>query len=101
MREMRLAKRKIDEPEVIREILEECDVVRLGLKDDEGMFIIPVNYGYDLEVDEDRTKLKLYIHGSDEGRKADAIAADPRTAIEMDCRHKLITGDYKSEAKRS
>ena len=94
MREMRLAKRKIDEPEVIREILEECDVVRLGLKDDEGMFIIPVNYGYDLEVDEDRTKLKLYIHGSDEGRKADAIAADPRTAIEMDCRHKLITGDY-------
>ena len=59
-----------------------------------GMFIVPVNYGYDLEIYEDRTELKLYIHGSGEGRKADAIAADPHAAIEMDCRHQIITGDY-------
>ena len=42
---MRLSKREITDMAVIREILEECDVVRLGLKDDEGMFIVPVNYG--------------------------------------------------------
>lgn len=94
MRKMRLVKRKIDDLTVIREILEECDVVRLGLTDQEGMFIIPVNYGYDLDIYEDHTELKLYIHGSGEGRKADAIEADPRVAIEMDCRHQIITGNY-------
>ena len=94
MRKMRLSKREITDMNTIREILEECDVVRLGLRDDEGMFIVPVNYGYDLEIYEERTELKLYIHGSGEGRKADAIAADPHAAIEMDCRHQIITGDY-------
>ena len=56
---MRLSKREITDMAVIREILEECDVVRLGLKDDEGMFIVPVNYGYDLEIYEDQTELKI------------------------------------------
>lgn len=47
MREMRLAKREITDPEVLKEIVEECDTVRLGLTDAEGMFIVPVNYGYE------------------------------------------------------
>ena len=50
MRKMRLSKREITDMNTIREILEECDVVRLGLRDNEGMFIVPVNYGYDLEI---------------------------------------------------
>lgn len=94
MRKMRLAKREIHDMAVIRDILEECDVVRLGLTDQEGMFIMPVNYGYDLDVHEDHTELRLYIHGSDEGRKADAIKSDSCVAIELDCSHKIITGDY-------
>lgn len=94
MRKMRLSKREITDMNTIREILEECDAVRLGLRDNEGMFIVPVNYGYDLEIYEDRTELKLYIHGSGEGRKTDAIAVDPLAAIEMDCHHQIITGDY-------
>lgn len=94
MRKMRLSKREIYDMGVIRNILEECDAVRLGLTDREGMFIVPVNYGYDLDVYEDHTELRLYIHGSNEGRKADAIKAGPRVAIEMDCRHKIITGEY-------
>ena len=69
MRKMRLSKREITDMNTIREILEECDVVRLGLRDNEGMFIVPVNYGYDLEIYEDRTELKLYIHAQErEGR---------------------------------
>ena len=42
MRGMRLHKRELRDPEIIREILEECDVVRFGAQDEEGMFIIPV-----------------------------------------------------------
>ena len=52
MRGMRLHKRELRDPEIIREILEECDVVRFGAQDEEGMFIIPVNYGYDFSGNE-------------------------------------------------
>ena len=79
MRKMRLYKREIHDPALIKAILDECDIVRLGLHDEEGMFIVPVNYGYELK---------------DNNGKADAIMADPHAAIEMDCRHEIITGDY-------
>ena len=46
MREMRLKKREITDPEILREILESCEVVRIGAMDEEGMFIVPMNYGY-------------------------------------------------------
>lgn len=94
MREMRLHKREMLDPESIKEILEECDVVRIGAQDAEGMFIIPVNYGYDFSVAGEAMKLVLFIHGAGEGRKADAFAACPDVAVEMDCRHGIITGDY-------
>ena len=94
MREMRLHKREIHAPEIFREILEECEVVRLGLQDEEGMFIVPVNFGYDYIIENGKPILSLYIHGAGEGRKADAFAADPRVAVEMDCCHEIITGDY-------
>lgn len=94
MRAMRLHKRELHAPEIIKEILEECDVVRIGTQDEEGMFIIPVNYGYDFSVSGETMELALFIHGAGEGRKADAFAASPFVAVEMDCRHGLITGDY-------
>ena len=89
---MRLEKREIRDPEVLREILEECQVVRIGLLDEEGMMIVPMNFGY--EYSAASQELKLYLHGAGEGRKARAFAKDRRVAVEMDCRHSLITGDY-------
>lgn len=94
MREMRLNKREIKDPDMLREIIESCDIVRLGLSDRDGMFIVPVNYGYDIETDGTNLKLTLYIHGAKEGRKAEAFAADPSVAVEMDCMDGIITGDY-------
>ena len=44
MREMRLNKREIKDPDMLRDIIESCDIVRLGLRDRDGMFIVPVNY---------------------------------------------------------
>ena len=94
MREMRLYKREIRDPEIIREILEECSVVRLGTRDEEGMFIVPVNFGYEFYEKESGQALTLFIHGAGEGRKADAFDSCPDVAVEMDCRHGIITGDY-------
>ena len=64
MREMRLKKREIHDKTILREIIEACDVVRIGLKDEEGIFIVPMNYGYDLDESGEALKLTLYIHGA-------------------------------------
>ena len=83
MREMRLKKREITDPEILREILESCEVVRIGAMDEEGMFIVPMNYGYDVREEDGTLHVCLYLHGAKEGRKAAAFAADPRVAVEM------------------
>ena len=84
MREMRLKKREITDPEILREILESCEVVRIGAMDEEGMFIVPMNYGYDGPGRRwNSSRLSVPAWGK-EGRKAAAFAADPRVAVEMD-----------------
>ena len=82
MRPMRLAKREVRETEELRWILEDCDVVRIGLTDEEGMFIVPVNFGYELSEQDGKRKLTLYIHSAREGRKAEAFAKMPDVALE-------------------
>ena len=42
---MRRKDREITDGEKIREIIEGCDCLRLGLCDDEGMYIVPLNFG--------------------------------------------------------
>ena len=95
MRPMRLAKREVRETEELRWILEDCDVVRIGLTDEEGMFIVPVNYGYELLEKEDGTlDWKLYFHSAAQGRKAEAFAKEPVAALELDREGGVIRGDY-------
>ena len=94
MRPMRLHKREITDPEILREIIEECDVVRIGASDSDGIFVVPVNYGYDLSFQNGKADLKLYIHGAGEGRKAEAFASNPLVAVEMDRMVSVISGDY-------
>ena len=94
MKTMRLEKREIKDPQALQDIIGTCRVLRLGMTDDEGLFIVPVSFGYDLEQDGKDLKLTLYIHGAKAGRKADAISGNPEIAIEMDCMDGIITGDY-------
>ena len=95
MRQMRLFKREVKDAEALRQIIDACEVVRIGTVDEEGMFIVPVNFGYEFETDgEEKPKLRLYFHGAKEGRKADAFAQNPGVAIEMDGSHQVIQGDY-------
>lgn len=89
---MRLQKREVKEPGELKKILEACKVVRIGAMDAEGMFVVPVNFGY--EFQEEERRLRLYIHGAKEGRKARAFAVNPKVAVEMDCEEGIIRGDY-------
>lgn len=95
MRTMRLKKREILDKEVLRELIDGCKVVRIGAVDEDGMFIVPVNYGSELQEREDGTlDWKLYFHSAAQGRKAEAFAKEPTVALELDREGGVIQGDY-------
>lgn len=48
-----------------REIIEGCDCLRLGLCDDEGMYIVPLNFGAVCEAGQ----WYFYCHGASGGKK--------------------------------
>lgn len=86
---MRRKEREIQDPQQLEAILKACSVVRIGAQDEEGLFVVPVNFGYQLEGE----KLTLYVHSAMEGRKAAAFRKGGTVAFEMDCGHALRTAD--------
>ena len=70
MRPMRRAEREVTEEAHIREILEGCETLRLGLWDGDEVYVVPVSYGYLYE----EGRCTLYFHGSAQGRKAEVLA---------------------------
>ena len=82
---MRRADREVTDRKQLEEILKACHAVHIGAQDGEGMFVVPMNYGFHLEGD----RLTLYIHSAQEGRKVAAFRAGGTVAFEMD-------GDRKS-----
>lgn len=103
MREMRLRKRAVTDAGEVRQIIEECQVLRLGLIDDEGMFIVPVNFGY--AWDEKTALPRFYVHSAREGRKAEAVLAGGTdgvvAAFELDVDGGNIVGDYSCAYSRA
>lgn len=59
------------------------------MHDCEGLYIVPLNFGYLYN----NGALTLYFHGAKEGRKINAIKNNPNIAFEADCEHKLIESD--------
>lgn len=86
---MRRAEKEVKDLEQLEEILRDCNTVRIGTQDAEGMFIVPVNYGYDLT----EGQLTLYLHSAREGRKAAAFRRGGAVAFEMDCGHQLMRAE--------
>ena len=92
---MRLKNREIKDQETLRELIDDCVVVRIGAMDKEGMFIVPVNYGYEWEdIKDSAPSLKLYFHSASQGRKADAFSREPVVALELDREGGVIRGTY-------
>lgn len=86
---MRRKDREITDFDKMLAIMEQCDCCRLGFKDGDSVYIVPVNFGYE----EKNGKLTLYFHGAKTGKKIDLIKAQPQPHIgfEMDTKHELTT----------
>lgn len=89
MRPMRRKDRAITDPAKIRAVLAECQVCRLGLRDGERVYVVPLNFG----LAEREGKQFLYFHGAKEGRKADLIRQGGYACFEMDTGYRLQSGE--------
>lgn len=93
---MRLAKREVTDIDEIRSILETAKTVRIACSDEQGLFIVPMSYGF--ELDEQARGLTLWLHSAGEGRKAAAWkragGEGCPVAIEMDIEDGVISGEH-------
>lgn len=97
-RPMRQAGRQLRSAGQLHDVVEACQTVRIACVDKEGLFIVPMSFGYDWadpeEIDADEPRLALWVHSAGAGRKADAFDREPRVAIEMDVQDGVIAGTY-------
>ena len=84
-----LTEREVTDYNKMIEILKSCDCCRIGLVDDKGAYIVPMNFGYE----DNNGKLTLYFHGATEGKKIDLINNQPEISFETDTKHELVTSD--------
>ena len=83
---MRRRDREITDKQDILEVMRKCDVCRIALHDGDYPYIVPLNFG--LQVENDMPV--LYFHGALEGKKYELIEKDNRASFEMDCGHQLV-----------
>ena len=65
-------------------IVKKCDVCRLALFDEDYPYIVPLNFGVDMEDEQ----MYLYFHCANQGKKLDLIKQNNKATFEMDCEHK-------------
>lgn len=77
---MRRKDREVTDFREIVSIIDECEIVRLGLADGDYPYIVPVNFAYEV-ID---GQISLYIHGAKAGRKYELLCQSPLCSFEMD-----------------
>lgn len=97
---MRRKDREVTDFNEILKIIDECDIMRIGLADGEFPYIVPINFAYTVEGD----IIKFYIHGAMAGRKYELMRRNGKCSFEMDIPLKMdclvekkdVTMRYKS-----
>jgi nitroimidazol reductase NimA-like FMN-containing flavoprotein (pyridoxamine 5'-phosphate oxidase superfamily) len=84
---MRRKDREVTDPVQIEAIISDCDCCRLGIRDGESVYIIPLNFFYQAEPGKGR----FYFHCANKGHKLDLLAQHLLVGFELDTRHTLIS----------
>ena len=78
---MRRTDREVTDPAAVDAIIRESPCCRLGMRDGEGVYLVPLNFGF-ANVDGQRT---FYFHSAPEGHKIDLLRQAKTVAFELDC----------------
>lgn len=80
---MRRKDREITNSARIADIIQHCTCCRIGFNDEGEVYIVPLNFGYEVQDD----TYVFWFHGANEGRKLDLIRKAPHVGFEMDTGH--------------
>ncbi len=83
---MRRKDREITDKIKIDEIMKQCHVCRVGFNDDGKVYIVPLNFGYEIKND----RYILYFHSAKQGKKIDLIEKNRNAGFEMDTGYELV-----------
>lgn len=86
---MRRKDREVTDSIEIENIIKSCNCCRLGFYDDGEIYIVPLNFGYEIKNEQ----YIFYFHGAKSGRKYDLIQKSPKVGFELDTDYQLITID--------
>ena len=89
MQGMTKRERQITDESQILKILDSAKVLHLGLSVNDEPYVVPMNYGYNMEDG----RLVLYMHSALLGKKLDMIRINPRVFFELDCDRMPFEGD--------
>ena len=71
----------VTDPEQIRHILDSGKVLHLGLSVNDEPYVVPMNYGYNMEDG----KLVIFLHSAVKGKKLEMVRTNPRVCFNIDC----------------
>jgi hypothetical protein len=83
---MRRADKEIISKKEIEWVLQEADVLRIALSEDNRPYLVPMNFAYHDNC--------IYLHSASEGRKIDILKKNNRVCFEVDI-HTQIVEDNK------
>ncbi|MGF6907763.1 pyridoxamine 5'-phosphate oxidase family protein [Fusobacterium sp. PH5-44] len=83
---MRRKDREVMDQIIIDQIIEKCQCCRIGMIDEDEVYIIPMNFGYSRN---NEGKSTFYFHGAKVGRKIHLILKNKKATFELDIDHKL------------
>lgn len=86
---MRRKDREVTDSIKIADIISRCTCCRIGFHDDGEVYIVPMNFGYEVR---DNAYI-FFFHGAKEGRKIDLIHKSPNVGFEMDTNYVLNEAD--------
>lgn len=86
---MRRKDREVTDFMKIESIISRCTCCRIGFHDEEEVYIVPLNFGYEVKGG----TYTFYFHGAEDGRKIDLIKKNPIVGFEMDTDYALNEAD--------
>lgn len=82
---MRRKDREVIDIGEIKKIINQCYCCRLGIHDDEKVYIVPLNFGWT----EDHGQFIFYFHSAHQGRKIDLLKKNSYIGFELDTSYQL------------
>ena len=77
---MRRKDREVTDFKAILDIIDECNIIRIGLADGDFPYIVPLNFAYTVSG----KQIEFYMHGAMAGRKYELMKKNKKCSFEMD-----------------